>query len=132
MNSMETMAVVSLPVTVPVVRPTLSEAKVPATTLTKEATTRISTSRAKIRKSLWALGPMESRMTSPMDLPSCRMEANREPKSCNPPKKMPPTTHQRNTGTQPKTAAWMGPLMGPAPAMEEKWCPIRTAGFAAT
>ena len=24
-------------------------------------------------------------------------------------------------GTQPKTAAWIGPLIGPAPAMEEKW-----------
>ena len=49
---METIAVVSLPVTVPVVMPTFSDMKVPATTFTKDATTRTRTSSAKIRNSL--------------------------------------------------------------------------------
>ena len=66
------------------------------------------------------LRPMCFSITSPMDLPSWRMEANRAEKSCTPPKKMPPITIHRSTGIQPKNAAWMGPVMGPAPAMEEK------------
>ena len=94
--------------------------KVPATTFTKDAMTRISTSSAKMMNRRLARSPMEVRMISPTDLPSLRMDANREPKSWRPPKKIPPKTHHRNTGTQPNTEAWMGPLMGPAPAMEEK------------
>ena len=43
------------------------------------------------------------------------------PFSHTPPKKMPPMRTHSSTGTQPKTAAWIGPLIGPAPAMEEKW-----------
>ena len=132
MNRREIIAVVWFPVGAVETPKPPSLMKVPATTLTKDAITRISTSSAKIVKSFWALFPMESRMISPTDFPLWRRDANREPKSCRPPKKIPPMMHHKNTGTQPKTAAWIGPLMGPAPAIDEKWCPIRTAGFAAT
>ena len=59
-------------------------------------------------------------MTSPMVLPSWRMEANSAEKSCTPPKKMPPMTIHSSTGIQPKKAALIGPVIGPAPAMEAK------------
>ena len=52
--------------------------------------------------------------------PPFRAEAKRDPKSCRPPKKIPPITHHKKTGTQPNTAARIGPLIGPAPAIEEK------------
>ena len=94
--------------------------KVPATMLTKEAITRINTRSAKMMKSFFALDPMESSMISPTDLPSCLIDANKDPKSCRPPKKIPPIIHHRNTGTHPKMEAWIGPLIGPAPAIEEK------------
>ena len=58
--------------------------------------------------------------------PLWRIEANRAPKSCMAPKKMPPMSTHSSTGTQPKTAAWIGPLMGPAPAIDEKWWPSTT------
>ena len=48
------------------------------------------------------------------------IDANKDPKSCRPPKKIPPIIHHRNTGTHPKMEAWIGPLIGPAPAIEEK------------
>ena len=105
---------------------------VPATTFTNEAITRIKTRSAKIMKSLFEVFPIEALMISPTDFPSFRAEAKSEPKSCKPPKKIPPITHHKKTGTQPKTAARIGPLIGPAPAIEEKWCPIKTAGFAVT
>lgn len=49
-----------------------------------------------------------------------------------PPKKMPPTSTHRVTGSQPNMAAPMGPVIGPAPAMEEKWCPMSTGALAGT
>ena len=55
--------------------------KVPATTFTKDAITRINTRSAKIIKSFFALEPIESLMISPTDFPSWRIEAKREPKS---------------------------------------------------
>ena len=42
-------------------------------------------------------------------------------KSCTAPKNTPPIRTHSSTGTQPKTAAWIGPLMGPAPAMDANW-----------
>ena len=71
----------------------------------KEAITRISTRSAKMMKSFLALDPMESSMISPTDLPSCLIDANKDPKSCRPPKKIPPMIHHRNTGTHPKMEA---------------------------
>ena len=94
--------------------------KVEATMDANAATTNSSVNHANVRNSRFAFWPIVSRMTSPMDWPRLRMDANSAPKSCTPPKKMPPTTTQRRTGTQPKIAAWIGPLIGPAPAMDEK------------
>ena len=54
---------------------------VPATTFTKDAMTRISTSKAKIMKSRFAVFPIVSLMISPRDFPSWRIDANSEPKS---------------------------------------------------
>ena len=80
----------------------------------------------------FAFRPILSSITVPMDLPLLRTDANSAPKSCTPPKKIPPMSTHSATGTQPKTAAWIGPFIGPAPAMEEKWCPIRTGALAGT
>ena len=107
-------------------------ANAPATMEAKAATTRMRVRYEKMRKSFLARLPMLAEMTSPMDCPLWRMEANSAPKSWTAPKKMPPMSTHSTTGTQPKTAAWMGPLMGPAPAMEEKWWPIRTGALAGT
>ena len=63
------MAVVWLPEGEAVTPNPLSLIKVPATTLTKEAITRMRTRSAKIVKSFCALRPMESRIISPTDLP---------------------------------------------------------------
>ena len=106
--------------------------KVPATTLTNEATTKSKTKIANSVKSLPAIGPIDCLIISPTDFPLLRIDAKSEPKSCKPPKKIPPITHHSETGNQPKTEAIIGPLIGPAPAIDEKWCPIRTAGGAAT
>ena len=43
----------------------------------------------------------------------------RQPKSCTAPKNRPPISSHNNTGTQPNTDARIGPVTGPAPAMEE-------------
>ena len=106
--------------------------KVDATMDANAATTSSSVSHAKVRNRRFAFWPIVSRMTSPMDWPLLRTEAKSAPKSWTPPKKMPPTTTQRRTGTQPKIAAWIGPLIGPAPAIDEKWWPIRTGALAGT
>ena len=53
-------------------------------------------------------------------------EAYMDEKSCTAPKNTPPMSTHKSTGTQPNTAAWMGPLMGPAPAMEANWWPKTT------
>ena len=78
---------------------------VEATMDANAATTNSSVNHANVRNSRFAFCPIVSRMTSPMDWPRLRMDANSAPKSCTPPKKMPPTTTQRSTGTQPKIAA---------------------------
>ena len=94
--------------------------KVPATMEAKAPTTRMSVRKEKMTNRRLARRPMLPAMTSPMERPLLRSEAKSAPKSCTAPKKMPPMTTQRKQGSQPKTAACMGPLMGPAPAMEEK------------
>ena len=54
----------------------------------------------------------------PIDLPLFLTEANIEEKSWTAPKKIPPMMHQSITGSHPNTAAWIGPLIGPAPAID--------------
>ena len=58
-------------------------------------------------------------ISTPMDLPSFLTEAYRAPKSVTAPKKTPPMSTHSRTGSQPKAAAWIAPVTGPAPAMEE-------------
>ena len=94
--------------------------KVEATIEANAATTRSRVSHANTRKSLFAFWPMVSLITTPMDCPLLRTDANSAPKSWTPPKKMPPIRTQSITGIHPKAAAWIGPLIGPAPAMDEK------------
>ncbi len=84
-----------------------------------------------MRKKSFPRLPTQWSTTSPTDLPSCRIDATRAPISCGPPKKEEPRRHQRYAGNQPNIlAAAIGPTMGPAPAMEAKWCPKSTAGWA--
>ena len=75
---------------------------------------------------------MFAEMISPMDCPLLRTDANSAPKSWTPPKKIPPMRIHKVTGSHPNIAAPIGPVIGPAPAMDEKWCPIRTGAFAGT
>ena len=130
MNSTEIMAVRLFARFVPVISTTPSAlgttAKVPATMDAKAATTRISVRYAKTQNSFFAVSSMFSWITLASVWPLWRSDANRAPKSCMAPKKMPPMSTHKSTGTQPNTAAWMGPLMGPAPAMDEKWWPKTT------
>ena len=84
------------------------------------ATTSSRVRYAKMQNSFLAVSSMFSATTVASVWPLWRMDANSEPKSCMAPKKMPPMSTHKSTGTQPNTAAWMGPLMGPAPAMDEK------------
>ena len=92
----------------------------------KAATTKTSVRKEKMQNSFLASGSMFFSMTAASVWPLLRREANRAPKSCMAPKKIPPMRTHSSTGTQPKMAAWMGPLMGPAPAIEEKWWPMTT------
>jgi len=94
--------------------------KVRATMAANTAITRISVARAKIRKKVLPVMPMFSSMISPIELPRCRMLATRLDMSCAPPRKIEPMSTQSTTGTQPKTAAVTGPMMGAAPAIEAK------------
>ena len=83
-------------------------------------------------KSCFARLLMFAEMISPMDCPLLRTDANSAPKSWTPPKKIPPMRIHKVTGSHPNIAAPIGPVIGPAPAMDEKWCPIRTGAFAGT
>ena len=86
--------------------------KVLATIELKAATTRIRVRYPKVKNSFLAALPIELSMISPIDCPLFLREANRAPKSCTPPKKIPPIKTHKRTGTQPKTAAWIGPFIG--------------------
>ena len=52
------------------------------------------------------------------DLPLFLTLAYSAPKSCTAPKKMPPTSTHRSTGSQPNISAVMVPVTGPAPQIE--------------
>ena len=65
--------------------------------------------------------PMYFSISRPIDLPSFLTLAYSAPKSVTAPKKMPPIKIHKSTGSQPKAAAWMAPVTGPAPAMDENW-----------
>lgn len=96
---------------------------VDATIEAKAATTRISVRYEKIMNSCFARLLMLVEMISPIDWPLLRTDAKSAPKSCTPPKKIPPMRIQRVTGSQPKIAAPIGPVIGPAPAIDENDVP---------
>ena len=94
---------------------------VPATMSANAAVTIKVKSQQNRRNSFLPVLPMYCSIRSPIDLPSFLTLAYRAPKSVTAPKKMPPRMIQRKTGTHPKTAAWIAPVTGPAPAMDENW-----------
>ena len=96
--------------------------KVPATMSANAAMTMPQNSQQNSRNSLRPVLPMYFSISMPMLLPSFLTEAYRAPKSVTAPKKMPPSSTHSRTGSQPKAAAWMAPVTGPAPAMELNWC----------
>ncbi len=83
-------------------------------------TSRI-TSQAKVVNKTLHLCPIYSSITSPKVFPLCLIETMIDEKSWTPPKNIQPITIHKNTGNQPKTAAWIGPVIGSAPAIEAKW-----------
>ena len=95
--------------------------KVPATMSAKAAMTMPQNSQQNSRNSLRPVLPMYFSISRPMDLPSFLTEAYSAPKSVTAPKKTPPIRTHSRTGSQPNAAAWMAPVTGPAPAMEENW-----------
>ena len=76
-----------------------------ATMEANAATTSSNVRYAKMQKSFFAVLSMFSATTTASVWPLWRSEANRAPKSCMAPKKMPPMSTHKSTGTQPKTAA---------------------------
>ena len=76
-------------------------------------------SQQKPRKSFLPAFPIYFSIRSPIDFPSFLTLAYSAPKSVTAPKKMPPRMIHRRTGSQPNAAAWIAPVTGPAPAMDE-------------
>ena len=70
--------------------------------------------------SLFARLLIFAEIISPIDIPLLRTDAKSAPKSCTPPKKIPPIRIQSVTGSHPNIAAPIGPVIGPAPAIDEK------------
>ena len=93
--------------------------KVPATISVKAAITNRVNSQQNSMNNFLPVLPMYFSMIIPIDFPSFFTEAYRAPKSCTAPKNKPPIRSHRSTGTHPNTDARMGPVTGPAPAIEE-------------
>ena len=92
--------------------------KVPATTSANAATTRIQNSQQNRRNNFFPNLPIYSSIIYPIVRPLFFTDAYMEAKSCTAPKKTPPIRIQSITGSHPKIAAWIGPLIGPAPAID--------------
>ena len=92
--------------------------KVPATTSANAATTRIQNSQQNKRNNFFPSFPIYASMIYPIVRPLFFTDAYMDAKSCTAPKNTPPMRIHNRTGSQPKIAAWIGPLMGPAPAMD--------------
>ncbi len=84
------------------------------------------------RNSTRARPPMIDSASVPMELPLCRTDSQRVPKSWTAPAKTVPTTTQMNAGNQPQITAIAGPTMGAAPATEVKWWPKSTCRLVGT
>ena len=74
---------------------------------------------AKSENNFLPVFPIYFSIRNPIDFPSFFTDAYIAPKSCTAPKKIPPTRSHNNTGNQPKAAAIIGPVTGPAPAIDE-------------
>ena len=96
--------------------------KVPATISVNAAITSNVKSQQNNMNSFLPNLPMYFSMIIPIDFPSFLTDAYREPKSCTAPKNNPPTSNHRRKGNQPNTDASIGPVTGPAPAIDENWC----------
>ena len=70
-------------------------------------------------KSFLPVFPIYFSISIPMDFPSFLTDAYSAPKSCTAPKNNPPMISHNKTGTHPNTDARIGPVTGPAPAMDE-------------
>jgi len=92
---------------------------VPATMSVNAAMTSRVNSQQNSMKSFRPVLPIYFSIIIPIDLPSFLTEAYSAPKSCTAPKNRPPMISHKSTGTQPNTEAKIGPVTGPAPAMEE-------------
>jgi hypothetical protein len=97
---------------------TANPLKVPATTSANAATTRIQNSQQNKRNNFFPSFPIYASMIYPIVRPLFFTDAYMDAKSCTAPKNTPPMRIHNRTGSQPKIAAWIGPLMGPAPAMD--------------
>ena len=92
---------------------------VPATISVNAAITRSVNNQQNNMNNLRPVLPIYFSMIIPMDFPSFFTDAYKAPKSCTAPKNNPPMSNQSNTGTHPNTDAKIGPVTGPAPAIEE-------------
>ena len=98
----------------------------PDMTTANAALTMSRTRKITTRNRLRPRWPMYCPDSDPMDLPLCRLEAHRAPRSWTPAKKTVPMVTQRKAGTHPQMTAIAGPTMGAAPATEVKWWPHST------
>ncbi len=105
---------------------------VPAIWRVNSVTTRTSVDQEKSKKRILPGLPSIVPIIVPIDSPSCRTERNIAIISCAEPMNMQPRIIHSATDAQPNSAASTGPTMGPAPAIEAKWCPRSTAGCAGT
>ena len=117
-NNMETVAAAPLAYTA-LPSPAGYALKVPATISVNAAITKRVNNQQNNMKSFLPILPMYFSIIIPMDFPSFLTDAYRAPKSCTAPKNNPPTTIHKNTGTHPNTLARIGPVTGPAPAIDE-------------
>ena len=101
----------------------LKPLNVPATTSANAATTKIQNSQQKSKNNFLPILPIYASITYPIVRPLFLTEAYIAEKSWTAPKNNPPIRIHNKTGTQPNTAAWIGPLIGPAPAIEANWWP---------
>ena len=76
------------------------------------------------RNNRYVSGLMRRRPICANPSPRWRRLATSDEKSCTPPMNTAPMAIHSSAGPHPNTsAALMGPTIGPAPAMELKWCP---------
>ena len=101
--------------------------KVLATMSEKAAITNNVNIQANKKKNFLPVFPIYCSISPPIDLPSFLTDAYNDPKSCTAPKNIPPISTHSNTGTHPNIAAIIGPVTGPAPAIDENWCEKTTS-----